>query len=87
MVGEGGAAGDGRGNAVLKKPIGVYCILRIAVYLRLILLGRSRAPPLQGGFKPPRSEEGGSGDQFPELGSGDAVPRRVWAAAHERTLK
>ena len=45
MVGEGGAAGDGRGNAVPKKSIGVYYILRITVYLRLIFLGRSRAPP------------------------------------------
>ena len=39
MVGEGGAAGDGRGNAALQKTIGVYYILRIAVNLRLIFIG------------------------------------------------
>ncbi len=42
MVGDGGAAGDGRGNAVPKKSIGVYYILRIAVCPRLIFIGASR---------------------------------------------
>jgi len=41
MVGEGGAAGDGRGNALPQKTIGVYYILRITVYPRLIFLGMS----------------------------------------------
>ena len=44
MVGEGGAAGDGRGNAVLQKTIGVYYTLRTAVNLRLIFLGMSGTP-------------------------------------------
>ena len=51
MVGEGGAAGDGRGNAVPQKTIVVYYILRITVYPCLIFLGRSKPLPYKGSRK------------------------------------